>query len=175
MQCVINLKLARSEVGADGALGTYLSEALLHAEAAAFELRQLVHEILPASLSRAGLRAGLESLIAGLDVPVRLSADVPRLPPAIETTAYLVAAEALANVARHAEATSASVDVAIRGAELVVAVADDGRGGAAPAAASGLTGLLDRVEAGGGTLHIASPPGGGTVLTVTLPLGGWTA
>ena len=156
-------------------------EALAHAERATAELRDLVHGILPASLSRGGLRAGLESLIAGLSVPVALDvAALPeeRLPPDLEVTAYFVVAEALTNVVKHARAARARVRVAVEpvapvgragSAVLVCEVVDDGDGGADPGG-TGLTGLGDRVDALDGTLDLVSPPGVGTTLRVALPV-----
>jgi signal transduction histidine kinase len=82
-----------------------------------------------------------------------------------------VVAEALTNVARHAEATGAVVTIARAGDRLVIEVRDDGRGGARPDLGTGLTGLHDRVTAHGGTMHVVSPPGGPTTLLVELPCG----
>jgi signal transduction histidine kinase len=98
--------------------------------------------------------------------------DVPesRFAPPIEATAYFVIAEALTNVARHAEATEAEVTVVERDGRLVITVRDDGRGGADPSAGSGLSGLSDRLAAAGGTLKVESVPGRGTTLTAELPL-----
>jgi signal transduction histidine kinase len=104
-------------------------------------------------------------------VPVEVE-DVPdgRLPPAVESTAYFMASEALANVAKYAQATEARVRV-LRGARTVlVEVSDDGVGGADPAGGTGLRGLADRVEALDGRLEVWSPPGGGTRVRAELPL-----
>jgi signal transduction histidine kinase len=94
-----------------------------------------------------------------------------RLAPAIEAAAYYVAAEALANVAKYAHATSAGVRIVDddeRG-EIVVEVTDDGIGGADPSRGSGLKGLEDRVAALDGALEVESPPGGGTRIRATIP------
>jgi signal transduction histidine kinase len=103
-------------------------------------------------------------------VPARLT-DVPerRFPAAVEATAYFVVAEALTNAARYADARAVEVGVVHAGERLRVEVRDDGRGGADPAAGSGLRGLADRVAALGGELSLTSPPGGGTVLTAEMP------
>jgi signal transduction histidine kinase len=88
----------------------------------------------------------------------------------VEAAVYFVCAEALANVAKHAAASRATVDVAVRSGRVVAEVADDGSGGADPGRGSGLRGLTDRVETLGGALTLASPNGGGTRLRVELPL-----
>jgi signal transduction histidine kinase len=89
----------------------------------------------------------------------------------VESAAYFVVTEALTNVARHAEAHRAWVTLARQSDRLLIEVRDDGRGGATEAAGSGLTGLRDRVTALGGWMHVVSPPGGPTTLTVELPCG----
>ena len=82
---------------------------------------------------------------------------------------YFVIAEALANVQRHARATHVTIRVEESPVSLVFTIADDGTGGAAFGAGSGLTGARDRLEALGGTLVVSSPPGGPSILTGTLP------
>jgi len=104
-------------------------------------------------------------------VPVELAADVPRRPaPAIETMAYFCVAELLANAAKHSQARRVTVEAAEQGASLVLRVSDDGVGGADPARGSGLAGLAQRVRTVDGQVEIASPPGGPTRVTVTLPM-----
>ena len=112
---------------------------------------------MPASLTRGGRRAGLESLVADLALPVDIEVTVPRLHPQLETTAYFIVAEALTNVVKHAHATPGNGELALDGSTTRITVQDDGRGGADPAHGTGLTGLLDRVEASDGTLVISSP------------------
>ncbi|CAA9518239.1 MAG: hypothetical protein AVDCRST_MAG30-2894 [uncultured Solirubrobacteraceae bacterium] len=171
VQTVINLKLASQALEEHPWPAAHLiGESLLHAERATSELRDLVRGILPASLARGGLRAGVESLCADLPIAIDLDVTAARLPAPTETTAYFVIAEALTNVVKHAGATSAGVKVNVEDDRLVVVVRDDGAGGADPGAGSGLTGLFDRVEAGDGTLVVESPPGGGTTLRATLPV-----
>ena len=92
-----------------------------------------------------------------------------RFPAPIEATAYFVVSEALANVAKHARASSAQVTIRKRPGRLVVEVSDDGTGGARPEAGSGLRGLADRVASVGGVLRVDSPPGYGTRLEADLP------
>jgi signal transduction histidine kinase len=170
VHAIVTLKLATAAI-ADGRDPTALvEEALRNAERAHRDLRDVIRGILPAALERGGLGAGLGELVHDLPVPVRLLVVAPRLPQALETTAYFVVAEALANIVKHAQASSATVEVGLHGNRLVIEVRDDGNGGADPARGSGLTGLLDRVEAGEGTLRLSSPVGGGTTLHVELPI-----
>src|SRR5262249_21743751 len=112
----------------------------------------------------------LDVLAERLPVPVDIDVPSERLPPHIEATTYYIVSEALTNVAKHAEATSARVRLRRDGAILRCEISDDGRGGAEEGAGSGIVGLRDRAEAAGGTLTLLSPPGRGTVVTATLPL-----
>jgi signal transduction histidine kinase len=104
-------------------------------------------------------------------VPVTLDfAAVPRLPERIEVAAYYVVSEALTNGVKQARASVVSVTADVSEAHLRLAMADDGIGGANASGGSGLIGMLDRVEALGGTLEISSPDGGGTTPVVALPV-----
>jgi signal transduction histidine kinase len=133
------------------------------------ELRELARGLHPAVLNH-GLKAALESLVSRAPVPATVSfASTERLPEPVELAAYFVACEALANVAKYAHATSASVRVSRRNGVAVIEIADDGIGGADESAGTGLRGLADRVAALDGTLRILSPPGEGTVVTAELP------
>ena len=172
VQTVLTMKLARIAAAADEPTDDLVAEALGYAERATAELRDLVHGILPALLGRAGLRSGIESLIADLPMPVELDFAAPRLPGGAEITAYFVVAEALTNVVKHAAATQASVQVGVRTGRVTIEVRDNGRGGADPARGSGLTGLMDRVETAEGELLITSPPGEGTFLQASFPVAG---
>jgi signal transduction histidine kinase len=135
------------------------------------ELREISRGIHPAILSRAGLGPALRTLARRSAVPVDLDVRTDtRLPEPIEVAAYFVASEALANAAKHAQASHMEVSLATRNGSLVLSIRDDGIGGADPGRGSGLVGLQDRVEALGGTIRIDSPPGGGTSLVVTLTL-----
>jgi signal transduction histidine kinase len=171
VQTIITLKIAQAAIARGETPGREVTEALRHAERANAELRDVVHGILPASLTRGGLRTGLESLVSDLSIPVDLRLTVPRLPGQIETTVYFFVAEALTNVVKHAQATHAEVIVKIDGATLWAEVSDDGIGGADPAGGSGLTGLSDRIQAVDGTLTWTSAAGSGTVVCAALPLG----
>jgi signal transduction histidine kinase len=132
-------------------------------------LRNVVRGVHPAVLTDRGLDAALSALAAKSPVPVRLDIDVPERPsPTVEAIAYFVVSEALTNIAKHAEATKVVVHVERDNHRLLMSVSDDGRGGATETG-GGLTGLRDRVAAVDGTFRLASPPAGGTTITVELP------
>jgi signal transduction histidine kinase len=166
---VITLKLARRAVQDHRDPTRMLDDALVHAERATAELRELVHGILPAALTRGGLASGVETLASRSDVPVEADIDVGRMPAAVEATAYFFVAEALTNVTKHARASHAEVRARVRDGALIVHVRDDGVGGAARSG-SGLLALEDRVAALDGHMSVSSPPGGGTLVTATLPI-----
>ena len=166
---VVTLKLARRALEqGDEAAPTLLAQALDHAEQANVELRELAHGILPAVLTRGGLRAGVEALASRMPVPVVIRVSVGRLPAAAAATAYFVAAEALTNVAKHARAGRAEVTARVENGTLRVRVRDDGVGGARPDC-SGLVGLGDRLAALDGRLRVESPPGRGTLVAADIP------
>jgi signal transduction histidine kinase len=135
------------------------------------ELQEISRGIHPAILSQGGLVPALKTLARRSAIPVELSVRADgRLPEPVEVAAYYVVAEALTNVAKHARASVAYVDVDMHDDALRLRVRDDGAGGADPARGSGLIGLNDRVEALGGTMQIDSPADRGTSLLVTLPI-----
>ena len=137
------------------------------------ELRELARGIHPAVLTDRGLEPALEALTARLPVPVTLDADSEqRLPGPVESAAYFVVSEALANVAKYAQASEATVTVRRDNGRVLVEVADDGVGGAIATGGSGLRGLADRVGALDGTLTLDSPPGRGTRLRADIPTAG---
>jgi signal transduction histidine kinase len=146
-----------------------MREALDHAKHATDELRELSHGIMPAVLTRGGLRAAVDALASRTPVPVAVDVPVGRLPATIEATAYFVVAEALTNVAKHARAGSAAVSARIGDGTLRVDVRDDGVGGARPDG-SGLVGLGDRLAVLNGRLHVESPPQRGTLVAAVIPL-----
>jgi signal transduction histidine kinase len=147
-----------------------LDRAVEESTAALAEIRELARGIHPRVLAERGLAAAIRTLAARSPVPVTVEDEMDaRLPEAVEATAYFAVSEALANVAKYANATRAVVATSRDDGTLVVAVTDDGVGGADPAKGSGLRGLLDRIDAVGGHLSVESPPGKGTRLTVTLP------
>jgi signal transduction histidine kinase len=167
----MNLGMAKEKFDKDpSAARALLDEAHAEAKLAMIELRNLARGIHPAVLSDRGLDAALSSLAGRAPVPVAVTVSVPdRPPPAIETTAYFVVAEALTNIAKHAGATRAAVNVARQNGHLKVEVTDDGIGGASVSRGTGLAGLVDRVTAVDGIVHLSSPVGGPTILTVELP------
>jgi signal transduction histidine kinase len=171
VHAVIVLKLALREL-ADGDVNArqLVAEALGHAEQANSELRELAHGILPAALTRGGLRAGVESLLSRISLPVRTTVTAERLPPSVEATAYFIISEALTNVVKHAHATRAQVTARLERGELQVEIRDDGVGGAKGSHDTGLGGLRDRVSALEGRLGVVSPPDGGTSLLAQLPI-----
>ncbi|SOD67153.1 Histidine kinase [Streptomyces zhaozhouensis] len=143
-----------------------------NASAAVSDLRTLVRGIHPPVLDQ-GLDTALATLVTDGPLPTELTTDLSfRPPPAVESLAYFCAAELLANAAKHSGASLVRVDARTRGDTLVLAVEDDGTGGAVPGAGTGLTGLLARARTVDGTLTCVSPPGGPTVVTVALPTGG---
>lgn len=149
-----------------------VAEAHDEAKAALKEIRDLVRGIYPAILDDRGLDASLSAVVARSPIPVELKVDRGLdLPDSIESAAYFVVSEALANVARHAGATKASVAVVRSGDHLIVEIRDNGAGGADPARGTGLRGLRDRVTSLGGTMDLLSPTGGPTTLLVELPCG----
>jgi signal transduction histidine kinase len=134
------------------------------------ELRGVARGIHPAVVSGHGLAVALESLAARAPVPVRLTVDLEgRVHERLEVAAYYVVCESLANIGKHAQATSATVEVARRNGEIVVEVVDDGVGGADSERGTGLRGLADRVEALGGRLRVWTPRGGGTRVRAEMP------
>jgi signal transduction histidine kinase len=177
VETVLTLKLAQRalrDAGGGGDDATSLvDDALAFAERGTTELRELSHGILPAVLSRSGLRAGVRTLVERVHLPVQADVCAERFPADIEASAYFIIAEALTNVVKHANATCAEVSVVVEGGIVHVRVRDDGVGGAATDG-GGLAGLGDRTIAFGGELRIESPEGGGTLLSATLPLpGSW--
>ena len=135
------------------------------------DVREISRGVHPAILTQWGLERALRALARRSVVPVELDVDVAeRLPPSAEITAYYVVSEALANVAKHAEASLVSVSSSCSDGRLRVTVHDDGVGGAAARGGSGLRGLVDRVEAMGGILSLDSPSGDGTTVSIELPL-----
>jgi PAS domain S-box-containing protein len=134
------------------------------------DLREISHGIHPAILSKGGLGPALKALARRSAVPVKLALGVDRRwPESAEVAAYYVVAEALTNVAKHAQASEADVRVEADDANLHLSIQDDGIGGADVGKGSGLTGLMDRVEALGGTMKISSHTGNGTALLVKIP------
>jgi signal transduction histidine kinase/uncharacterized protein YoaH (UPF0181 family) len=167
---VVTLQMAsRALEDESGEVSPLVAEALQHAEGATGELRELAHGILPAVLTRGGLRAGVNALASRMQVPVEIGVSVERLPREVEATAYFVVAEALTNVTKHSHADHAVVSAKVENEDLHIEVRDDGIGGAT-AAGTGLVGLADRVAALDGALRLESPVDSGTLLAVDIPV-----
>jgi len=164
------MRLAQRHLG-DGSVDVdgLLDQGVAELTTAVAELRQIAHGLRPASLDD-GLLAALSAITQSMPIPVRLQ--IPsELPEELATTAYFVAAEAVTNAAKYANATSITVRVARSTGEVRVLIEDNGCGGAAPRPGSGLSGLLDRVAAVGGSLELRSPAGRGTTIEAVLPCG----
>jgi signal transduction histidine kinase len=172
----LNMDLARVQRQMErdpGAARTALGEAAGLARETLEDLRALSRGIAPPVLADRGLAAALAAVAARSPVPVDLAVDLSteRLAPVTENTAYFVVSEALANVAKHSDATTCRVEVRCTGDRLRVVVEDDGSGGAVLAPGHGLSGLTDRLLAVDGELTVDSPRGGPTRLTAELPCG----
>jgi signal transduction histidine kinase len=168
----LNLRMAEQRVdsGEPGA-ADLVRQAGEEANLALKELRDLARGIHPAILTNRGLPAALEDLASRATVPVEVVAKPDeRLPDPVEAAAYFVVSECLANIGKHAEATSATVAVRVADGHLTVEVTDDGRGGAALDGGSGIQGLVDRVGALSGELTVESPRGQGTRVEARIPL-----
>jgi signal transduction histidine kinase len=168
----VTLGLAEQRIKSDPeAAAQLVAQAREEAQLAVKELRELARGIHPAVLSDHGLGPALEALASRAPVPVEVRG-VPdvQLAPTVEAAAYFVTAEALTNIAKHAQARGAWVDLSLECDCLRLQVRDDGVGGADTSSGGGLDGLRDRVDALDGRIAVESPPGGGTAVTVEIPL-----
>ena len=167
----LTLRLARSKLQSDPAsLEPILAGAAKELDLALEELRELARGLHPAALTEQGLAPAVRALGDRLPIDVHVDDLDERLPDYLEATAYYICSEVLTNVAKHAHATSARVLFHREPGVLRFEITDDGRGGA-DGRGSGILGLRDRAESAAGTLFVISPPGKGTVVTATLPLG----
>jgi signal transduction histidine kinase len=167
----LTLRAARRRAGDDEELARLLDQAQDELKTSLAELRELARGIHPAVLTERGLEAAVQTLVARAPVPVTVDAEgTGRLPAPVESAAYFVVSEGLANVAKYANASHASVAVRCVSDRVTVEVADDGVGGADTANGSGLRGLADRVAALDGTLTLESPAGRGTHLRAEIPV-----
>jgi signal transduction histidine kinase len=164
------LRHVQAELPASSSHAQALDGAVAELTRAIEELRELARGVRPAGLDD-GLAPALRALASRSPLRTSVEATDERFEDRVETAAYFVASEALANAAKHARASRVSVSAARRNGNLVVSVTDDGVGGAAPSEGSGLAGISDRVAALGGRVTVASPAGDGTVVTAELPCG----
>ena len=169
---VVGLQMALAEAAPEEGGTPLVATALDEARAAIEDLRELATGLHPSILVNRGLRAAIVALTARAPLPVTFSVPDVRLPASVEAACYYVTAEALTNVAKHAGAGEAHVDVTVGEREVSLTIRDDGRGGARALPGHGLGGLHDRVAAFGGTLEVVSPPGHGTTVRATIPLDG---
>jgi signal transduction histidine kinase len=146
-----------------------LDEMLAELEASRDELRDVAAGLLPREVTDAGLASALLNVAARTPGSVNCAVECGRLSPPVETTLYYVCAEALSNVAKHANASHVRVAVRAHDGAVSAVIEDDGIGGADEALGSGLRGLADRVEATGGRLIVTSAPATGTRLVATIP------
>jgi PAS domain S-box-containing protein len=166
----IALQLLRTHVEDGSELAELIDEARAELQSATEELRDLARGLHPAVLTQGGLRPALRALTGRAPIPVAIAGTPQRrLPIAVETTAYFTLAEGLTNVARHSGATRAEITIEDGEELLRVTLVDDGCGGAAIGAGSGLSGLRDRAAALDGTLWVDDAPGGGTRLVLEVP------
>jgi signal transduction histidine kinase len=163
------LQLLGSNLNANRAAHELLGETEAELQGALRELRELARGIHPAVLTDQGLDAAVRTLAERAPVPVSVETTSERLPGYVETAAYFVVAEALANVAKYAHASHAWVTIAHANADAVIEVGDDGIGGADMNSGSGLRGLADRVGALDGQLSVESAPGEGTRIRAVIP------
>jgi signal transduction histidine kinase len=168
----LQLRSIEAEVPSElGSLKQQISDSVAGLTAASTDLQELARGIHPAILSKGGLGPALKMLARRCAIPVTLHLELEGpIPEPAEVAAYYVVAEALTNATRHAHASEVDIDVSLNGSSLVLSIRDDGVGGADSSNGSGLIGLIDRVEALGGQMRIASPPGGGTALHVAIPI-----
>jgi PAS domain S-box-containing protein len=172
ISAIINLQLALEKLSSEHEpVKELLDLALQDASSGVQELREIAAGIHPGILTHRGLAAALDRLAARLPIPVELDVPGQRLPEPIESSIYFFCSEALTNVVKHAQASSARLRVALEDDRYTVEVRDDGIGGAdARPGTSGLTGLRDRIGALKGVMEISSPGAGGTVLQAWIPL-----
>jgi signal transduction histidine kinase len=164
----MRLKLAQQGAAPTDPLRSAVGDAVRDLQDAIADLRSLAAGVRPQGLDE-GLPTALRALTRASPIPVDVHITTEPVPDAVATTAYYVAAEALANALKYADPHALSVDVAHDDGALTVTVCDDGRGGAV--VGSGLAGLRDRVTALGGSLSLDSRLGAGTRVEARLPCG----
>ncbi|MEU2660000.1 histidine kinase [Streptomyces sp. NPDC007325] len=166
----MKLGLAELDLPPDSHAAREVREARAQAGQALQELRELIHNIHPQVLTDRGLEPAVRDVAGRSVIPVEVDIALPgRLPSQVESTAYFVVCEALANIAKHSQAAHARVRGRLGGGDLVVEVRDDGVGGADAEAGSGIVGISDRLAVLEGRMFLSSPVGGPTVLRVEIP------
>jgi signal transduction histidine kinase len=166
----LELTMLKKRLATDPEASTRIDHARDEIATSLEELRDVARGLHPAVVTGHGLAVALESLAARATLPVRLSVELDeRLPEALEVAAFYLVSESLANIGKHAQATSATVGVARCDGEIVIEVVDDGIGGADTERGSGLRGLADRVEALDGRLRVWTPVGQGTRVRAEIP------
>lgn len=165
----LRMIMDRLPTDVDGATRARLAAVAHEVAETLSELRELAQGVHPSVLTDGGLAAAVEYLAERAPLPVAVHAPPDRYSPSVEIAAYFVVAETLTNIAKHARASEATVEIDQQDGSIVVRVTDDGVGGVALDAGSGLRGLSDRVAAIGGTLDITSPPARGTTVTARIP------
>lgn len=174
LSVAMSIDLARIRLDEDPAAArVLLDQAHADAKSSIVELRELARGIHPAVLVDRGLDAALSAIAARCPVPATVEVDLPVRPSAeVEAVVYFTVTEALTNVAKHSRARSCTTTVALRGANVVATVTDDGVGGARAGEGlgrGGLSGMADRARGAGGHVSVDSPLGGPTVITVEVP------
>ncbi|WP_232835797.1 HAMP domain-containing sensor histidine kinase [Actinocorallia populi] len=140
------------------------------------EVRRLARRLRPGVLEDLGLGSALTSLSTeisahtGLAVTRRFRPGLPALDPETELVLYRVAQEGLTNVARHAEAVHAELELHLSADAVVLRVTDDGHGIGTAREGAGIRGMRERALLVGGRLEVGPRPGGGTLLSLTIPL-----
>jgi signal transduction histidine kinase len=168
----LDLTMLKKRLDADPEASTRIDHARSEIALSLEELRDVARGLHPAVVSGHGLAVALESLAARAPVPVRLDVELDgRLPEPLEVAAYYLVSESLANIGKHARASSATVSVARHNGDVVIEIVDDGIGGADTEGGSGLRGLADRVEALDGRLRVWTPAGQGTRVRAEMPCG----
>jgi signal transduction histidine kinase len=158
-----------ADADADGTVAALLHEIGDELTGTRTELDAFARGVHPRALTEGGLTAALPTLTERAGVPVELTVDDNRLPPAIEAALYFCCAEALTNIAKYAHSTQVRIIINRSDSHVTATIEDNGIGGADPTNGTGLHGLADRLEALGGQLTLHSPSGAGTHLYATLP------
>jgi signal transduction histidine kinase len=168
----LDLSILKGRIDGDSEARAGIDQARRQIAASLAELREISSGLHPAVVSGHGLPVALEQLAARAPVPVELAIEVEgRLPEPLEVAAYYVVSESLVNIAKHAQAKTARVEIVKEQGELVLEIVDDGIGGADSERGTGLRGLADRVESLDGRLRVWTPRGGGTRVRAEIPCG----